>query len=55
MVEKSITLRLKGQIVKVRGKVFLHCELIEQLYNRLLKDGFLVDIDDLFNNVITKG
>lgn len=55
MVEKYLILKLKGQTVKVKGKVFLHCELIEKLYNRLLKDGFLVDIDDLFNKVITKG
>ncbi len=55
MYTKSITMRLKGHIVTVTGLVFLHCDLVEQVYNRMLAKGLTVDIDVLFNAVIAKG
>jgi len=55
MIEKWISLKLKGHKVTVKGKGFLHCDLIEQLFNRLIGKGFNVEIDDLFNAVIEKG
>lgn len=33
---------------------FLHCDIIEALYNRLIRLDVVLDIDQLFNQVVEK-
>jgi len=58
MTKKSISLKRwvngREHIAMISGRVFLHCDLIGNLHSRLLRRGIVVDIDDLFEQVISK-
>lgn len=58
MSQKTIILEriVKGRIHRTRltRPCFLHCDIIEQLFNRLVRLNPLVDIDELFNQVVEK-
>lgn len=59
MTKKTITIkRIKnGKEVfrTLSRKVFLHCEIVETYFNKALGLGMVLDIDNIFDNVIKKG
>lgn len=58
MTKKTIILErfINGKLHRARlsQSCFLHCEIIEALFNRLIRSNVLVDIDILFNQVVEK-
>lgn len=58
MTKKTIilerTINGKRHRARLSQACFLHCEIIESLFNRLIRLNVTLDIDELFNQVVEK-